>query len=89
MFISRRRDAPEDTLAMGCHIHPRHRRGHALARGAALPGQARVRQQLAEQARLLLLNIGRLLGEKVGVLQAVVYAVLIDVGEALPCCGRT
>ena len=78
-------DAAEHALRHRATQHA----AHAAARGDATRGYLTARggpasaQQPAEQARLLLLDLGRLLGEKVGVLQAVVYTVLVDVGEAL------
>jgi hypothetical protein len=45
-------------------------------------------EQLAQQPRLLLLHSCGHLNQVVGVLQPVVYAVLVDVGEALTLPSR-
>src|SRR5215207_2955642 len=80
-----RGDAAEDALGHRAAEHAARTAGrHAPADGRCSAGSGTASaQQPAEQARLLLLDVGRLLGEEVGVLQAVVYAVLVDVREAL------
>src|SRR5215210_4724413 len=63
---------------------------HATARATArVPSSATTAaEELAQQTRLLLVRQARRLGQVVGVLQPVVYAILVEVDEvvALPLC---
>jgi len=87
---ARRRDAPEDALRHGTSQHAASSgaRGHTPHRGPTIGSSSAASEQSTQQSWLLLLHLRGGLGQVLGVLQPIVYAVLVDVREALALLPR-